>query len=263
MILLMAGTSEGRELAGYLHQKGFPLLVTTVSEYAASLLEEGIECIHRPLGADDLRGLINQREVHFLIDATHPFAVDASQNAMQAAAMTGVTYLRWDRDDMEEDESIFDSLEEEDSRIIYVQSTEAVLKELQSFERILLTIGSKELPAYASLIRASSKKIYARVLPLPKSLQTCWDLGLPPGQIIACQGPFSLEWNMAMIRQFQIQVLVTKETGRRGGLDAKIQAAVNCGIPVVVMQRPEGEEYRQVKNLADLEKVLKGHCKML
>lgn len=258
MILLMAGTSEGRELASYLYQKDYPLLVTTVSEYAASLLEEGIECIHRPLGIGELRELIKQRAVRFLIDATHPFAVDASQNAKQAAAMTGVIYLRWDRDSLEEDQRTIGDFELEDRKVIYVKNTAVALKQFQPFERILLTIGSKELSAYANLIQDSTKKIYARVLPLPKSLQTCWDLGLSPGQIIACQGPFSLEWNIAMIHQYQIQVMVTKESGRRGGLDTKIQAADHCSIPVVVIQRPKMDGYRWVNNLSDLEQVLKG-----
>ncbi|MCK4258130.1 MAG: precorrin-6A reductase [Halanaerobiales bacterium] len=248
MILLMAGTSEGRELASVLHQRGYPLLVSTVSEYAVSLLEKGIESIHRPLGVEELIGLIEEKKISVLIDATHPFAVVASQNAQNAVKATGIYYLRWERESLIPDEI---------AEIKRVKTYEDALKHLEPFERILLTIGSKELPLFDSLIQNQMKKVYARVLPLPSSLKTCWDLGIPPGQIIACQGPFSMEMNIALIHQYNIQVLVTKNSGKRGGLREKLEAAVNCGISVILIEKPDIKYIKEVNTLKEIEEILR------
>ncbi len=251
MILLMAGTSEGRELARLLTERGYCLLVTTVSEYAGSLLDVGIESINGALDEDDLSEIIREREIRFLIDATHPFAVEASTNAQQAALRTGIEYIRWEREEVEKDAV-------SESQIYRVQDTRTAVKLLGDlpFRRILLTVGSKELPLYAPLLAAGDKQIFVRVLPLPGSLQLCWEMKIPTGQIIACQGPFSREWNEAVITQYQIQILVSKESGARGGVKEKIGAAISCGIPMMLIERPGLTYLQVVRNFKQLETIL-------
>lgn len=250
MILLMAGTSEGRELAERLDEQGYRLLVTTTTEYAGSLLKTGIESLHQPLEPDDLVRLIGERQIKLLIDATHPFAVLASRNAEAAAKRTGIPYFRWERGGL-----CVDDLTK--AEIVKVSSAEEAMRVLEPYDRILLTIGSKELPRYRPLLLHPAKKVYVRVLPLPESLQVCWDLGIPPGQIIAGQGPFSAAWNCAVIEQFQIQALLTKESGRRGGVTEKLEAAGRFQIPVVILERP-GITYSQtVKTWEELAAALR------
>lgn len=246
MILLMAGTSEGRELAEHLHGKGHSLLVTTTTEYAGSLLKTGIPSIHQPLELDDLIRLICVQQVKVLIDATHPFAVQASLNAEEAARCTGITYLRWEREGLCADDF-------PRAKQIRVSCAEEAIRVLEPYERILLTIGSKALPQYRSLLLHPGKKVYVRVLPLPDSLKTCWEIGIPPGQIIASQGPFSVAWNCAMIEQYQIQALLTKESGRRGGVGEKLEAASRFEIPVVMLERPRVTYSKKVNTSEELE----------
>ena len=69
-------------------------------------------------------------------------------------------------------------------------------------------------------------------------MQRAIDLGVPRSHICAMQGPFSKDFNTALWRDWQIDCVVTKDSGDAGGYDAKVAAAQALGIPVLVIQRP-------------------------
>jgi precorrin-6x reductase len=71
------------------------------------------------------------------------------------------------------------------------------------------------------------------------SLTACEELGIPHRNIIAMQGPFSIEINEALLRQYQIRYLVTKDGGKVGGFEEKVVAARHTGAQLVVISRPE------------------------
>ena len=86
MILFLAGTSDARELAIEIQQAGFPVLATVVTESAAkSLTDAGIPNQIGRLTASDIASLISDKEIQAVIDASHPFAEEASKNALQGA----------------------------------------------------------------------------------------------------------------------------------------------------------------------------------
>ncbi|VAX32501.1 hypothetical protein MNBD_NITROSPIRAE03-886, partial [hydrothermal vent metagenome] len=76
------------------------------------------------------------------------------------------------------------------------------------------------------------------------SVRACLDAGVRRQHIIAMQGPFSAELNIALIRQYGIDCLVTKRTGRAGGFYEKIEAARECGIWVVVVENSKMTEMK-------------------
>ena len=78
----------------------------------------------------------------------------------------------------------------------------------------------------------------------------CEAAGVPHGNIIALQGPFTRELNEALMRRFDIGYLVTKDGGAPGGFGEKAQAARNVGARLVVIRRPadSGEDYAAVLN---------------
>ena len=73
------------------------------------------------------------------------------------------------------------------------------------------------------------------------SLERCLTLGFPPRNIICMQGPFSKELNVALLRQYQIKTLVTKDTGGYGGFREKAEAAQEAGCALLVVERPGAE----------------------
>ena len=73
------------------------------------------------------------------------------------------------------------------------------------------------------------------------SLNRCLSLGFPPKNIICMQGPFTKEMNMAILRQYHIQTMVTKDTGRYGGFREKADAAREAGCALLMVERPTQE----------------------
>jgi precorrin-6A/cobalt-precorrin-6A reductase len=236
MILVLAGTGEGRLTARLLEEAGYEVLATAATGYGGRLLRESIKgkISSRPLDLDLMMEMIAMEKVSLLIDATHPFAVEASSNACQACRQQGIPYLRLERKSCSK---------ELGGGVIWARDIkEAAEKAKKSTGVIFLTTGSTHLRKYVSLLGA--KRLVVRVLPLPESLQTCLELGIAPQNIIAMQGPLGVELNRAMFRQYRAAVMVTKESGVAGGTKEKVEAARGLGIPAIVIARP-GRKYEQ------------------
>ena len=106
---------------------------------------------------------------------------------------------------------------------------------------ILAATGSKELAAYTAL-EDFSNRVYPRVLPTCQAIALCEELGFASSHIIAMQGPFSRGLNEALMRQYQIRYLVTKDGGGAGGFEEKLEAARQVGAQVVLVCRPDGDQ---------------------
>lgn len=76
------------------------------------------------------------------------------------------------------------------------------------------------------------------LLPVVDSILACQQAGIPTRNIIALHGPFSRDLNRAMLEQYQIRYLVTKDGGRAGGFEEKAAAAREAGAELVVIGRP-------------------------
>jgi precorrin-6x reductase len=100
-----------------------------------------------------------------------------------------------------------------------------------------LTTGTKDLQHFIHL-NEPDRRLYVRVLPSLESLQICLESGLPPAQIICMQGPFSEELNVALMRQFNIGLMVTKVSGKIGGFEEKAKAARAIGADLLAIQPP-------------------------
>ena len=77
------------------------------------------------------------------------------------------------------------------------------------------------------------------MLPTLAGITACEAAGIPHRNIIAMQGPFTLELNVALLRQFAIAAMVTKDGGAAGGFAEKTEAAARCGVQLIVLRRPE------------------------
>lgn len=221
-VLLFGGTSEGRRLAVWLRDEGIDHLVCVATEYGAELLPKGINFHVGRLDLDAMKTLMGQG-FDCVVDATHPYASVVTETIMTACGATGTERLRLVRDG----DVVGDWLT--------AQSTANAAQRLESMQgNVLLTTGSKELHLFARL----ADRGYPRVLPSVDSLQKCLQLGFPAKQVICMQGPFTREMNEATIRQYGIDILVTKATGRAGGFWEKIEAAENCSCKVLVIGRP-------------------------
>lgn len=235
MILLIAGTTEGRVLFNRLKGTGIKLAASSLTEYGIKLLKgekhRNVETVKGPLDKNALRCFIEEKQITRIIDASHPFAVEVSKNAMAAAQEQGVVYLRFERPPLTLPENIL---------INRTDSFQTAAAEAVRFGRVIfLTIGVRNLQPFVSTAENYGKNIVARVLPLESSLKACRENGLQPSQIVALQGPGTKELNKELLKFYQASVLVTKDGGTTGGTLAKIEAAVELNIPVIFIQRPD------------------------
>lgn len=245
MILVMAGTTEGVELAKGVKEKGIPLVACAVTKYGGELLAaEGIDVI---IGAQDVEGLvaiINRHKITCLVDCTHPYAQRGSENAIEACTYTSIDYIRYER------------REGDIQGCTVVSSYLEATKILNTTKgNILLTIGSNNLEIFIKKLD-NPARIIARVLPTPSVLVKCAELDLQPQQIIAIKGPYSKDLNKALLQHYDCKVLVTKDSGEIGGLNTKLEAARELGITSIVIARPEISYPKVFNNFDEIIKFL-------
>jgi precorrin-6x reductase len=204
--------------------------VSVATDYGAQLL--------KGLSVQVLRGRLNREEMAALmaefdavIDATHPYAAEVSENIAAAAAQLGLPVHRLLRSD---DGGRGDWLEVPDA-------VQAARRLAFLPGNILLTTGTKDLTAYTALVDYR-ERVWVRILPSQESLRQALELGYPPRHIIAMHGPFSEELNLALLRQLDIRVLVTKRSGSAGGFPEKVRAARQAGAALLVISRPTQEQ---------------------
>lgn len=164
-----------------------------------------------------------------MIDATHPFASAVSQVAITAAQQTGIDYLRLERPTIKLPD---------DPLVIGITDLARLEDYVLPGQRVFSTLGSKYLATIMPIIRRKQADLIARVLPSSTVLKNCEELGLHPNQLIAMQGPFSMNLNLELFRQYSADLIISKESGVLGGLEAKIGAALKLGLRILVWSRP-------------------------
>lgn len=237
-IIIYAGTTEGRKLTEYLLARGVFVHACVATEYGESLLKkhEHLTVSHERQNKEQMARLIDEIRPEYVIDATHPYAQEVTKNIKEACTECSysVTYLRLLRES-----ALGEEKETEES--VYVSNVKEAVEYLKTTKgNILATTGSKELDAYTELPEYA-ERIYARVLSVKNVVEKCDALGITGRHLICMQGPFSMEMNLVMLKDYQIRYLVTKESGTTGGYEEKCEAARRAGVTLVVIGRPVEE----------------------
>lgn len=288
-IWIFGGTTEGRLLAEYCSREKIEAWVSVASEYGEELLQEELmesgnagnpdlnhntkesgQCADKEIcfakkslknvqassvikvlrGRMDryqMEEFIRNQGIHLVIDATHPHARLVSEKIQEACGRTGVRLERCLRAEGEQNKA---------RDWVEVDSIQEAVSFLSSVSGVIFaTTGSKELEALCQ-IPDYQKRVYARVLPTSNVLKKCEKLGITGSHLIAMQGPFSTEMNTLFLRQTKAEWLLTKDSGRAGGFQEKVEAARENGTRVVVIRRPEEdgislEEAMEVLKKAD------------
>ncbi len=227
-ICIFAGTTEGRRLVSLLKDAA-DVTTCVATEYGGEMLcdIDGVRVRQGRMNAEEMTAFFTENRFDKIIDATHPYAEEATANIAAAARAAGVPLMRILR---EKDAFVKDA--------VYVSSVAEAKEYLSDKDgNVLITTGSKELSAYAGL---DMQRVWARVLPLASSLEACEKAGVPTPHIIATQGPFSEETNLAQLNAINAKYLVTKDSGKNGGFYEKISAAKKAGaVPIIIGQPPQ------------------------
>ena len=234
-ILIFAGTTEGRKLSECLSKADILHTVCVATEYGEIVLTENA-CAHVHRGrmdVEEMSAFISDGQFSAVVDATHPYAQVVTENIRNAMKGMDIPYIRLKRET--DDSYDYDKIRSFECN---EDCAEALL---QINGNILLTTGSKELSVYCGH-ESIKDRLYVRVLPGLESLSLCNENGIMGRHILALQGPFTVDMNEAMLRQYDISCLVTKKSGRAGGYIEKLEAAKRLDIPVYVVERANVEE---------------------
>ncbi|MEN6459876.1 MAG: precorrin-6A reductase [Syntrophomonas sp.] len=260
-ILIFAGTTEGRKLlealSGGIYDRKLVVYACVATDYGKDLLPPDnaqIRVLSGTLTEEEMAELMTAHQFDRVIDATHPYARAASENIQAACAQAGCRYIRLRRESGVEEQEINDSSSAKSAKnkSCFFEDHEAVVSYLnQTTGNVLLTIGSRQLDKYTRVTNYQ-QRLFARVLPMTEVLQSCFNLGFSGKQLLCMQGPFSLEFNMALIRQINARYLVTKDSGEAGGFGEKYEAARLTGVTLLVIGRRFDEAGISLEEVLDL-----------
>ena len=223
-ILIFGGTTEGRKLAEYCAENNISADVSVATEYGASLLPEKINKLVGKLDVFQMTELLIINKYSLVIDATHPYAVEATKNIISACEKANIPYYRLLRDI---GETCNDSL-----------TMEQLIEKLNESEKtVLSTLGSKSLSELTK-INNYKNRVWLRLLPADEIINKCSEMGYDPQKIILKKGPFTIEENTEHIKLSGAEILITKDSGKTGGYDEKLSAAKACGIEIITLARP-------------------------
>lgn len=234
-VLLLGGTGEARRLAALLAQRRPALRVVTslAGRVAQPALPDGEVRIGGFGGAAGLAEWLRRERVGAVIDATHPFAARISSAAVTASAEVGLPLLVVRRPGWTAEPG-------DDWR--RVPSLDAAAETVAGLgERVFLSTGRQSLAAFAGLDRQwfLVRSVDPPDPPLPRRLSVVLD-----------RGPFTVDGELALLRRYDIDVLVTKDSG--GTMTAaKLHAARRLGLPVVMVDRPPTPPADQVESVED------------
>ena len=237
-VLVFAGTTEGYEICRFLADHKIETKGFVATEYGSKSLTENefLTVQTGRLDAAAMEETFLQEKPEMVLDATHPYAAEVTVNIRTACENTQTAYYR-----------VLREAGEHEDRAVYVDSVQAAADYLdQTQGNVLLTTGSKELVGFTGM-KDYQNRLYARVLSLPNVMKACAELGFEGKHLIGMQGPFSRELNAAMLRQYDCRYLVTKDTGKAGGFQDKIDAALECDAVPVIIGRPLKEEGMSVR----------------
>jgi len=214
VILILGGTGEARRLAGLLPGEVVSSLAGRVSDPRLPVGEVRVGGFG---GVSGLVQWLRANGVTAVVDATHPFAAGITANAVAATAVAGVPLLVLRRPGWVQGPG-------DDWR--WVDSLEDAAVDLPG-ERVFLTTGRQDIGVFAGVDRFFlARSVEPPEPPVPQRIH-----------VVLERGPFTVDGEVALMREHAIDVLVTKDSGGEQ-TSAKLVAARTLGIPVVVVRRP-------------------------
>jgi precorrin-6A/cobalt-precorrin-6A reductase len=253
MIWLIGGTSESKQLAIALQERGIPFVITVVTASARQLYLPNMLVRVGKLDSGAIAKFIQTERIAAILDASHPFAVEISREAIAIAQALQIPYLRFERERAQPDGKGDETKNHLTSSIKIVNSIEdAIQPDLLEQQRVFLTLGYQQLHLFRHWHDRS--QLYARILPATESLQSALNAGFSPDRLIALRPPISAALEKALWQQWQITTVITKASGLPGGEDRKIAIAAELGMQLILVARPKLDYPRQTDSM--LESVL-------
>jgi precorrin-6A/cobalt-precorrin-6A reductase len=220
-ILILGGTAEARQLAATLVADGVTVISSLAGRVSTPSLPVGKVRVGGFGGAAGLAEYMREQRVSAVVDATHPFAAKITSNAVQAASRTGTPLVRLERAGWQE--------HPRSGTWTWVSDAAAARVAAEVAARPFLTTGRQSLRDFQSW---ADREVLVRLVDPPSSeLPERWT-------VIVSRGPYAYAEERQILTEHGIDVLITKDSGGSHTV-AKLDAAGDLGIPVVIIARPQ------------------------
>lgn len=232
-IWLIGGTSDSVSIAQMLTTSKISFVVSVTTQTAQSLYSTDDEVAVGCMDQESMKCFCHEKQIRAVVDASHPYAVEVSRQAIAVTTTLNIPYLRYERVNYQSS-----GVTQANSSIIELDSFKTLLAgNYLSQQRVLLTVGCKVLPLFKCWQNQAT--LFTRVLPKIKSLETALNTGFTSDRLIAIRPPLTVELEKALWQQWNISLVVTKASGKAGGEDIKRQVAADLNIPLIVITRPQ------------------------
>jgi precorrin-6A/cobalt-precorrin-6A reductase len=233
--LILGGTSDAHLLADALAQAGCDAIYSYGGRTRAPPDQPVPTRVGGFGGVSGLADYLRERNITHVVDATHPFAVEISRNAVAACAVAKTPLIALERapwSNTSGDQWI---------EVADISSAVAALPDARA--RVFLAIGRQHIGAFS----AKPQHAYTlRFVDAPDG-----ELPLREADVVVARGPFELTGELTLMRERHIEWIVARNSGGEGGR-AKIDAARELGLPVVMIKRPELPDRLQVESVAEV-----------
>lgn len=225
-IAVAAGTSEATDLINKIG-KIYSVTAFTATEYGVEILKNSpCKTHYGRLNEAEFAEIFKKSDFDAVIDATHPFAEEVSNILKRVCKNLEIFYLRLLRENTEYNYK----------KIIYADSKEKAAEILSHHNgNILLTTGAKTLDFYEKNVKDFALRGWVRILDTADSRYLTKN---SKSHIIYSVPPFSTEDTLKILKENNISIILSKDSGIRGGVPEKLAAAEIFQIPVVMIRRP-------------------------
>ena len=208
MIWIIGGTKDSRSILDeVLKVREDEIIVSTATEYGGKLLEdvaknEKVHVLSERLNVLQIESMILEKKIDLIIDASHPYAQNISNTVISMVSYLNeraekgkeIKYVRFER-------KMVDYGSENVFKFKNLQEIIMFLNKVEN-KNVLSTLGSNALMELQKIEERNN--LFVRILPTISSIQNAEELGYLPKNIIAMQGPFSKEMNVAILKSYKI-----------------------------------------------------------
>ena len=224
MILVFGGTTEGRKAVEVLEEGGSPYFYSTKTGEQDLTLHHG-QRIDGALDAEAMQNFCREHDIHLMVDAAHPFAVQLHQTIAEVSDALKIPAIRYER--------IFP---ERDASLEWLDSYEQVPHDIKT---LLATTGVQSISKLKPL-EAAGVKVYYRILNRESSIALAQKQGATMEQLCYFEDPKNVP--------VEADAILLKESGLSGGFQEKVDAAKAKGMRILVLKRPEAPAVFKIVN---------------
>lgn len=210
-------------------EAGKPFYYSTKSGLQDIEMHNGVR-LSGAMSSEEMKVFCNEHDVKCIVDAAHPFA----ENLHKSIAETGIPVIRLQR-----------TFSKRKEGVVYCQDYEDAISRMSAENiRCLLALSGANTISKLRPYWMHHKTLF-RILQRDESIESALKNEFPTSNLIFYNKDLSLpskEEERQLMFNLQCDAIITKESGDNGGFDAKVDAALELGLKVFVVEAPKPSE---------------------